>query len=482
MAFVGIDLGTSSVKVLVLDQTGRTLAHASRSYPLIGSRLGRAESDPEAWWSATCEAAREAVETSGTDVDAIGLSGQMHGVIVVDAAGTVLRHALTWADTRAAQQLKHYRRLAPHVRARLGNPLAPGMAGPLLLWLREHEPDVYKSAQFALQAKDWLRLRLTGHVATDPSDASATLLYDIERDAWDLELVEEVGLRPDLLPPLQSSTEVAAGLRAHPAGELGLTPGTPVVSGAADTACALVGAGVVAAGALLNVGTGAQIAVPAVAAPTHPRLLTHAYRSALQPPWYGMAAIQNAGFALDWVREALGASWDELYEHSLRNVQPGAGGVTFLPQVIPERTPLVDGDAGAAWVGLRAGHGRLHLLRAALEGVAFAVREGIEALEETGLAIDEVTASGGSMRRPLWRRLLAAVLERPLVVSAEPAASARGAAVLAAIGVGATDARLDRNVRAAEPGDLPGEDEIEACRAAYRLYLARTALLSRPHP
>jgi xylulokinase len=360
------------------------------------------------------------------------------------------------------------------------------MAGPSLLWLRDHEPGVYSSARWALQPKDWLRLRLTGEAAAEPSDASATLLYDLIADDWAYPVVEALGLRAGLLAPLVASAGVAGTLTEEAASGLGLRAGIPVAAGAADTAAAMLGGGLLLPGAVqLTVGTGAQIVTPKNASEPDPHERTHLYRSATANPpglWYSMAAIQNAGLALEWVRKVLGVSWEEVYEEAFA-VPPGAGAVVFLPYLSGERTPRFDPGARGAWTGLGLDHDRGHLLRAALEGVAFALREGLEALEGTGTPVAELRLAGGGASGAggsgaPWRQLLADVLGRPLRLLPEgvsAVASARGAALLAGLASGAYRNAGETLGLAPEPGRAvhPGETarEYEESYARYgRLY------------
>ncbi len=472
---LGLDLGTSSVKALLLSEDGDCVGEGSASYPVRSPRPGWAESSPDDWWNTVVEATETAVGPRGAQVAALGLSGQMHGVVLADDRGRPLRPAVLWADARSGEQLAAYRELDEDARRRLANPPAVGMAGPSLLWLRDHEPDVYASARWALQPKDWLRLRLTGEVAAEPSDASATLLYDLRSDGWDHPVVETLGLRPDLLAPLVASAGVAGTLTEEAAGRLGLQSGLPVAAGAADTAAAMVGGGLLRPGPVqLTIGTGGQI-VAAKSSPEYdPNERIHLYRAAAPDLWYSMAAIQNAGLALEWARGVLGASWEEVYVEAFA-VPPGAGGVVFLPYLSGERTPRFDPGARGAWTGLGLDHGRAHLLRAALEGVAFALREGLEALEDAGTPVPELRLAGGGTASEPWRRLLADVLGRPLRPlpdAVASVASARGAALLAGVvsgayrTVGSTLALAPDPERVIQPGDTSAA--YETAYARYR--------------
>jgi len=435
--FLGIDLGTSSLKALVLDLDGSVVGTGSAPYPLLTPQPGWAEAEPEAWWEAAAIAVPEAAGVHAAEIAAIGLSGQMHGVVLSDELGHALRPAIIWADSRTRKQLATYSELSPERRRTLANPIATGMAGLSLLWLKEHERQLYRRAQWALQPKDWLRLRMVHEAATEPSDASATLLYDMTTDYWAKELLEELDLRLDFLAPIRESVEICGILTSSAAEHLGVRPNLPVVAGAADAAAAAIAGGLLDPGPVqLTIGSGAQVVAPRDRLAIDSTGRTHLYRAAAPDRWYAMAAMQNAGIALEWVRTMLRASWDEVYDEAFA-VAPGAEGLLFLPYLTGERTPYFDPDARGAWVGLRLVHTRGHLLRAALEGVAFAVRQGVEALLATGVPATELRLAGGGSFDPRWRHLLADVLEQPLLASATSSASSLGAALLAGVGFGA---------------------------------------------
>jgi xylulokinase len=433
--FLGIDLGTSSLKALVLDADGSIVGTGSAPYPLLTPQPGWAEAEPDVWWEAAAVAVREAAGTHASEIAAIGLAGQMHGVVLSDEVGHALRPAIIWADSRTRRQLATYRELSPELRRTLANPVATGMAGPTLLWLKEHERQLYRRAQWALQPKDWLRLRMVHEAATEPSDASATLLYDMTTDYWAKDLLEELDLRLDFLAPIRESVEICGILTGSAAEHLGVRPNLPVVAGAADAAAAAIAGGLLDPGPVqLTIGSGAQVVAPRDRLAIDSTARTHLYRAAAPDRWYAMAAMQNAGIALEWVRSMLRASWDEVYDEAFA-VTPGAEGLLFLPYLTGERTPYFDPDARGAWIGLRLVHTRGHLLRAALEGVAFAVRQGVEALLATGVLATELRLAGGGSFDPRWRQLLADVLEQPL--TATSSASSLGAALLAGVGFGA---------------------------------------------
>lgn len=443
---LGLDLGTSSAKAVVTDTGGRVLAQAAAGYPVTSTAPGYAESEPGEWWSAVTACAREAVQAAvragAARPAAIGLSGQMHGLVMTAADGRALRPALLWADSRATGALRAYRRLPPDALARLANPLTPGMTGPLLMWVAEHEPGTYRAARWALAPKDWLRARLTGKVHAEPSDASASLLYDVPGDRWDLEVVGALGLDAGLLAPLLPSAGAPAGhLTARAADELGLPAGIPVAAGAGDTAAATLGSGIGLGQVQLTIGTGAQVIRPLAGAVSRAEAGVHLYRSATPEGWYQMGATLSAGLSLNWVREAMNATWEELYASA---DQPGRGPI-FVPHLSGERTPYCDPALRGSWTGLSLADDRASLLRAALEGVAFAIRDALDALLGEALSGEPLSSqqgppqlrlAGGGTLAVGWRQLLADVLGLPLYAVDVPAASGRGAALLGAVAAG----------------------------------------------
>jgi xylulokinase len=431
---LGLDLGTSSAKAVVVDNGGQVLAQASAGYAVTSAAAGYAESEPAHWRSAVTACAREAIHAAGAQPAAIGLSGQMHGLVMTSAAGEALRPALLWADSRATGSLHAYRLLGSSALARLANPLAPGMTGPLLMWIAEHEPHTYTEARWALQPKDWLRARLTGEVHAEPSDASATLLYDVIGDRWDREVVSALGLDTSLLAPLLPSAGAPAGhLVAEAATDLGLPAGIPVAAGAADTAAAALGSGLGLGDVQLTVGTGAQVIRPLVAPVSRADAGVNLYRSATPHGWYHMGATLSAGLSLNWVRETMNATWAELYASADR---PGrARDPIFVPHLSGERTPYSDPALRGSWTALSLADDRTSLLRSALEGTAFAIRDALDALLADQRPPRLRLAGGGTLTAG-WRQLLADVLGVPLYAVDVPAASGRGAALLGAHAAG----------------------------------------------
>ncbi|HEY1822900.1 MAG TPA: FGGY family carbohydrate kinase [Trebonia sp.] len=424
-AVLGIDLGTSGVKALVADVNGGVLGRGTAGYPVRVPGVGQAEASPEDWWLATRTAVREALaEADGVTVTALAVAGQMHGVVLVDDRGAPLRPAILWLDQRAAAETATYAELPCDYTAVLGNRPSPGMAGPLLCWLMTHEPCTVRASWWVLQPKDWLRLRLTGKAATDPTDASGTLLFDLARNAWADPLIAKLGLPREKLPPVREPTDIAGPLLPAPAADLGLRPGIPVAVGASDTAAALFATGLRPDEAMLNLGSGGQWVVPEDE--FRPLDTTNLYR-AVGHGYYRLAPVQNVGVTLDWVRNLLGATWDELYDTASRP-RP-AGAPRFDPHLTPERwNPAATGG----WTGLTLAHQPEDLMRSALDGVAGLLLQRLEDLRAAGHAPTRVILGGGGTANPAWRALLEDTLALPLTRAPTTWLTPTGAARLAA--------------------------------------------------
>jgi xylulokinase len=440
---VGVDLGTSSVKAVVIEPNGRMLGMATREYPVETPRPGWAEQDPEGWVSATLETVRRAVAQAGCapgEVAAIGLSGQMHGMVCLGAAGRPLRPAIIWADQRSAAQVARvYREIGVERLGRwTGNPLATGFMLASWLWLTENEPETARKTAALLLPKDYLRYRLTGSLGSEASDASSTLLFDTARRRWSRDLLDALGISPELLPPLGESAQVAGGLTDEAAIAMGLLSGAPVIYGGSDQAMQALGHGVVEPGVLsCTIGTGGQLFAPLREPAYDPALRLHLFYHAMPDRWHLEAAILAAGLSLRWLRDHVltGMGYQEIAD-AAASAPAGAEGLFFLPHLAGERTPHMDPGATGAFVGLTLRHTRVHLARAVMEGVVFALRQGLELMLELGASADRIVASGGATAHPLWLQLQADIFNRPIHRTQTVEAAAVGAALLAGVGAG----------------------------------------------
>jgi xylulokinase len=488
-AFLGVDVGTSGVKAVAVDARGDVVASATRPLALRTPRPGWAEQDPEAWWDATREVVREvAARVGAARVAAIGLSGQMHSSVFLDRAGEVIRPALLWCDGRTTAQCAEITRLAggeEKLREWVSNPALEGFTLPKVLWLRAHEPDAYARVATVLLAKDFIRYRLTGALATEPSDASGTLMFDVARLRWSDELLAAVGVSRALLPDVGGSSEVLGRLTKEAAERTGLTEGTPVVGGGADNACGAAGVGVVAPGeAVASWGTSGTVLAPTAKPLVDPGLRAHTFCHVVPNMWYLMGVVLSAGGAFSWYREHLaGDSTSQALDAEAAGVPPGADGVTFLPYLQGERTPHRDASARGAFLGLSLAHTRAHLTRAVLEGVCFALRDSVSILQALGLSPSHLLLTGGGARSPFVRRLQSEVYGVPVQTVNREEGPAYGAALLGAVGVGAfpdlaaaAQATLSRSALEHPQPDAHREYEAPYARFKASYAAARVAL------
>jgi len=442
MPFVlGIDLGTQSAKTVVLDDRGRVRATAQAEIPILTPQVGWAEQEPQAWWRAVCDTTRAAVAEAGiraSDIAAVGLSGQMHGTVCVDHEGHPVRPAIIWADGRSGREVEELteqigRDRLPQLTA---NPLATGFMAATVAWLRRHEGKTLWRTSNLLLPKDYIRLRLTRRIATDPSDAAGTLLFDVANRRWSQPMIEAVGIEEDLLPRVVGSGEPCGTVTRRAAQDSGIPLGTPVVAGGGDQPVGALAAGAIEPGLLLaTIGTGGQLFAPLAEPAYDPDLRTHTFCHAVPDRWYALGAILSAGLCLRWLRDQVfagsGLDYDALAAEAAA-APPGAEGLLFLPHLAGERTPHMDPHARGLFLGLSLRHGRGHMVRAVMEGVAFALRQAYDVLRSLGVDAERIVALGGGLRSPLWRQILADVLGRPIESLDVREPAALGAAILAA--------------------------------------------------
>lgn len=444
--FLGLDVSTTATKALLADAAGRVLGTAAAPHALATPRPLWSEQDPAGWWVAAQAAIRRVLAETGTPGEAVaaaGLTGQMHGLVALDAGGAVLRPAILWNDQRAAAECATLRE-AVGGRARLvaltGNDAFPGFTAPKLLWMRRHEPDRYARIGQVLLPKDYVRYRLTGAYATDRAGAGGTLLLDLRTRDWSPAVCDALEVPLAWLPPTHEGPEATGAVTAAAAAATGLRAGTPVVAGGGDQAAQAVGVGAARPGVwALTLGTSGVVFAPSDAPRADPAGRAHAFPHAVPGRWHLMGVMLSAAGSLQWYRDTLapGTAFDALLAEA-EAAPPGCDGLAFLPYLSGERTPHADPDARGAFVGLTLAHHRGHLTRAVLEGVAFGLKDNLRLLQAAGLPLPQaLRLSGGGARSPFWRRLLADVLGVPMAVTNTSEGAAYGAALLAAVGAGA---------------------------------------------
>lgn len=453
--FLGIDIGTSGTKTLAIDETGRILAESTSLYPSYHPRPLWSEQDPEDWWQATIKTIRAVVKQARlkpADVKAIGLSGQMHGSVFLDERDQVIRPALLWNDQRTAAECAEIEQRAGGRRKLIklvANPALTGFTAPKILWLRNHEPRHYERTRKILLPKDDVRRRLTGEYATDVSDASGMLLLDVKKRDWSKPLLDALDIDRSLLATCYESEETTGKLTPEVARLLGLTTDCIVVGGAGDCAAGAVGNGIVSRGTLsTSIGTSGIMFVHSDDVTIDPAGRLHTFCHAVRGKWHMMGVSLSGGGCLQWFRNQLCKTEIELAKKTkldpydvltaeAEQVVPGSQGLFFLPYLSGERTPHADPDARACFVGLTLAHTRGHMVRAIMEGVAYAMRDSLDIITGLGVPVRQIRASGGGSRCQLWRQIQADVFGQKVVTLQAEQGPAFGVALLAAVGGGA---------------------------------------------
>jgi xylulokinase len=438
------------------------------------------EQDPSSWWGAAVGAIRVVLDAAGIrgeDVEAVGLSGQMHGLVALDASDRILRPAILWNDQRTGAECDEIReRIGRERLIRItGNDALPGFTAPKLLWIRRNEPEVWERIAHVLLPKDFVRLHLTGWHAVDRADGAGTILFELAARDWSVEIVEALGIERTWLPDTYEGPEVTGVITDDAAAATGLRTGTPVVAGGGDQAAAAVGVGSVEPGiSSLSLGTSGVVFTTTAGPTVEPEGRLHAFCHAVPGRWHLMGVMLSAAGSLRWFRDAFapGVAFDELVGEAVE-APPGSDGLLFLPYLTGERTPHPDPLARGAFVGLTVHHARAHLTRAVLEGVAFGLRDSLELIRAMGLAPStEIRATGGGVRSELWRRILADVLGARIVTTATVEGAAQGAATLAAVGAGwfaSVEEACRTVVRIGEPTEpSPVDGSYEGPYARYR--------------
>jgi xylulokinase len=443
---LGIDIGTGGSRALLLAPDGRLIASASSEHaPFRSPQTGWAEQDPEDWWRACQHAIGAALHEAGAsaeDVVSIGLTGQMHGAVLLDDSGAVLRPSIIWCDQRTEAECRWLEATigVERLLSLTANPPLTNFTLAKLLWIQAHEPDIWARARHLLLPKDYVRYRLSGEYAIDVADASGTLLLDVARRRWSQEVISTAGLDPSLLPRLFESPDVCAYVSRAAAAITGLRERTPIVAGAGDQAAGAIGMGITRPGAVsVTIGTSGVVFAATERPAIDPKGRVHTFCHAVPGLWHVMGVTQAAGLSLKWLRSVLGPgtslSYDDLTAEAA-TAPPGADGVLWAPYLMGERTPHCDPNVRAALVGLAANHGRPHIIRALMEGVAFSLRDSFTIFSDMRVPIDCVRIGGGGARSKLWRQIQADVFGRAVETVGVEEGAAYGAAILAAVGAG----------------------------------------------
>ena len=477
---LGIDLSTTGAKALLIDDEGHVVSSATTPLSLSTPHALWSEQNPEDWWNATRTSISRAIsdaDVSGQSIAAIGLTGQMHGLVLLDQEGSVLRPAILWNDQRCGVE-------CDEIRARVGrekllkitgNDALTGFTAPKILWVEKHEPDIYRRIRHVLLPKDYIRYKLTGTLAMDKADGSGTMLFDLGQRSWSPEILKALNISAEWLPPTFEGHETTGEVSTEAAELTGLRSGTPVVAGGGDQSAQAIGVGAVRPGTIaVTLGTSGVVFAATEAPLIEPQGRLHAFCHAVAGRWHLMGVMLSAAGSLQWYRDkfACERNFDELVSEASQ-IPAGSEGLIFLPYLSGERTPHPDPLARGAWIGLTTRHGQAHLTRSVLEGVAFGLKDIFDLMREAGLgSIDQVRLSGGGAKSPLWRQILADVLATELVTVNTTEGAAYGAALLAGIGAGIwrdADAACAQTIRVMDRVS-PGPENLETYRLIHQQY------------
>ena len=454
MAYLlGVDIGTSGTKTVLFDEVGNTIASALEEYPLYQPNIGWAEQDPEDWWQATVGGIRRVLAKSGikaSDISGIGLSGQMHGMVLLDADNKVLRRSIIWCDQRTTAECEQITSIigAERLIEITANPALVGFTASKIMWVKNNEPAIFEKVKMILLPKDYVRFRLTGEFATEVSDASGMQLMDIPGRCWSNEVLSKLGIDRSQVAELYESQEVSGRVNSSAAALTGLYEGTPVVGGGGDQAAGAVGNGIVKPGVVSStIGTSGVVFAYLDKISIDPKGRVQTFCHAVPNTWHVMGVTQGAGFSLKWFRdnlckdemsvaELLDVDPYVLMDQEAEKVRPGSNGLIYLPYLIGERTPHLDSDAKGVFFGLSTVHNKRDMIRAVMEGVTYSLRDCLEIISGMGVSISEVRASGGGGKSPLWKQMQADIFGSPITTINSSEGPALGVALLAGVGTG----------------------------------------------
>lgn len=475
---IGVDLGTSAVKTLLMDRNGKIAAEATRSYPLFHDRPSWSEQKPEDWVTATIEAMKEVASAEGIDaasIEGISFSGQMHGLVLLNDNGEVVRPAILWNDTRTTEQCREIEKvLGDTLLSVTRNPALEGFTLPKILWVRQHEKELFDQATIFVLPKDYVRYRLTGELHMDYSDAAGTLMLDVANKAWSQEVLKAFDLPESFCPPLVESHGMVGTLLPEIASQTGLSADTKVFAGGADNACGAIGAGILSEGLTLSsIGTSGVILSYENDKTKDFGGKVHFFNHGKENSFYAMGVTLAAGYSLSWFKKTFAPS--ESYNEMLagiENVKPGSNGLLFTPYLVGERTPHADPNIRASFIGVDGTHERIHFARAVMEGITFSLNESVDMFRQAGKTVDKVVSIGGGAQNPAWLQMQADIFNATVVSLENEQGPGLGAAMLAAYGCGwfeSLEACADQFVKHADSYE-PNPEAVATYESLFRVY------------
>ncbi|HEY9187277.1 MAG TPA: xylulokinase [Ignavibacteria bacterium] len=483
---LGIDIGTSGTKSLLIDEKGKVIASYLYEYPLYTPHPNWAEQNPEDWWKGTVVSIQNILKISKVPPDsiaAIGLSGQMHSSVFLDKDAKVLRRAILWCDTRTKYECEWIMNKVGRKKIAnlVANPALEGFTAPKIIWLRNNEPKLYDKVDKVLLPKDYIRFRLTGEMCTEVSDAAGTLLLDVKNRIWSKKMMDLIGVPYSFLPPVYESIDICGNITEKISKLTGLKAGTPVVGGGADNTCGAVGTGVVKAGRVLaSLGTSGVIFAHTNQVKIDPEMRVHTFCHSVPEKWYLMGVMLSAGGSFRWFRdafceleknEALKQNIDvyEILTQKASKVKAGSEGLFFLPYLMGERTPHQSADAKGAFVGISARHNKEHFIRAVIEGITFGMKDSLEIVKEQGIKIEQIRLTGGGAKSKFWRKLQANIYNSEVVTVNNTEGPAFGAAIMAGVGgyvFGSIEEATEKIIKVKERVE-PEKSEAKKYKAFY---------------
>jgi len=442
---LGLDIGTSAVKALLMDQNGEIVAENSEGYPLTTPQSGWAEQNPEDWWQASQKVIKDLIvenEIDSSKIEALSFSGQMHSSVFLDENMEVIRPAILWSDTRTSAECEEiYERVGgiKELANLVSNPALEGFTAPKILWLRNNEPENFEKLEKVLLPKDYIRYKLSGELGMDLSDAAGTLLCDVKAEDWSADVMEKLDLKPSIMPPVLKSVDIVGPVTAEAAEKTGLATSTKIVAGGADNACGSVGSGIIKSGRVMaSLGSSGVVVAQTDQAEADPEGRIHLFNHAVPGSYYMMGVVLSAGMSFKWLKEEMFN--DELDFETLNKeaaaVPAGSEGLTFLPYLYGERTPHADADARGVFFGISGKHKRGHFIRSVMEGVSFALRDSLELIKARGVEVNEIRLIGGGAKSELWQQITADIFGETISLLNIEQGPAFGAAIIAGVGAG----------------------------------------------
>ncbi|MFW6035329.1 MAG: xylulokinase [Halothermotrichaceae bacterium] len=478
---MGLDIGTSGVKGVLVKENGEIAATSTEGYPLETPNPGWAQQNPEDWWAATVKVINNIISSNNIDaasIKGISFSGQMHSSVFMDKNKNVIRPAILWSDTRTSKQCQEiYERAGglENLIKYVSNPALEGFTAPKILWLRENEPANYKEVDLVLLPKDYIRYKLTGEIFTEVSDGAGTLMMNVDNKDWSRELLDKLDIPHDMLPPVVDSIEVTGSITKEVAAKTGLKAGTPVIGGGADNACGAVGSGIIKEGrVMVSIGTSGVVLAQVDDPKADKQGRMHLFNHAVPDSWYMMGVMLSAGMSFNWMKQSLfndNLDYDKLNKLAAE-VEAGSEGLVFLPYLYGERTPHNDANARGVYFGISGKHEQGHFIRSVMEGVTFGLRDSLELIKDKGLEVKEVRAIGGGVKSKVWQQIVADIFGHEISLLNVEEGPAFGAALIAGVGAGVYNsfAEAEENIIKIKEKISPIQENVKKYNETYQIF------------